>query len=295
MLQYLRNYVPDGFTANMIRYPVASLFYLPLLIDGIIHRRGGKFWLTALLPAAINIAAQTFWGMAPYHHMDAGVISFLLRLSAIWGVLGAFLVFPDERRLARSPIFWAGTTIALGGFVIMSWAHVLGVRESGLAGLVIMFFCGLFQGLYGVAVRYVMGKLNPLFVFAVVGSYTSIGLIIMAPLGNPASLLRLPMMPWIMLLVSAVVGIGLAHGMYYVAVQRMGAAVSTLLLSVTPFVTICGSSILLNERFSPAQWIGGTILVLGATIAVRAPRNVLEITHANDSSTTEPADPHPTA
>ena len=152
----------------------------------------------------------------------------------------------------------------------MSWAHVLRVRHAGWDGLVIMLFCGICYGLYGVTVRYVMGRLNPLFVFAVVGTYTSIGLIAMAPLGEPSVLLHLPVKPWIVMLVSAITGISLAHGMYYAAVQRVGAAISTLMLSVTPFVTICGSTLLLGERFSSMQWLGGTILVLGAGVAMQA-------------------------
>jgi drug/metabolite transporter (DMT)-like permease len=270
MLQYLVPYVPDGFTTNLVRYPVACLFYLPLLVDGVLRRRGGRFWLAALLPAMVNLAGQTLWGIAPYHHLTAGVIAFLLRMSAIWGILAAFWLFPDERKLARSTTFWVGTALATGGFILMSWAHVWELREAGWDGLFIMFFCGICYGLYGVTVRYVMGRLNPLFVFAVVGTYTSIGLIAMAPLGQPRSLLHLPLMPWILMLASAVIGIGLAHGMYYAAVQRIGAAVSTLMLSVTPFVSIYFSAVFLHERFSRTQWIGGSIIVLGATVAIQA-------------------------
>lgn len=270
LLQYLVPYVPDGFTANFVRYPIACLFYLPLLAEGLLRRRGGRFWRAALLPASINLIGQTLWGIAPYHNLTAGVIAFLLRLSVIWGILAAFWLFPDERYLARSRIFWVGTALALVGFVLMSWAHMLNVRDAGLDGLIILFFCSLCYGLYGVTVRYVMADLNPLFVFAVVGTYTSIGLIALAPLGKPQSLLNLTHGPWIVMIVSAMVGIAFAHGMYYTAVQRVGSAVASLMLSVTPFVSICGSWLFLGEQFTPAQWIGGIILVLGATIAMRA-------------------------
>ncbi len=270
MLQYLVAYVPDGFTTNLVRYPAACIFYLPLLIHGMIRRKGGRFWLAALLPAGVNLTGQTLWGIAPYHHLTAGVIAFLLRLAGVWGILGAFWLFPDERGLARRPIFWIGTALALAGFVLMSWAHVVQVGRAGWDGLLIMFLCGICYGMYGVTVRYVMRDLNPLFVFAVVGTYTSVGLVAMAPLGRPSALLHLPAMPWVILLVSAVIGISLAHGMYYAAVQRIGAAISTLMLSVTPFVSICGAALFLGERFTLAQWIGGCILVLGAAVAMRA-------------------------
>jgi drug/metabolite transporter (DMT)-like permease len=274
MLQYLTAYVPDGFTTNLVRYPVACLFYLPLLASAIRQGRGGRFWVAALLPAGVNLAGQTLWGIAPYHHLSAGTIAFLLRLSGVWGILGAFWLFPDERSLARRPLFWVGVSTAVGGFLIMSWAQVTQVSQAGWSGLLIMLACGVCYGFYGVTVRYVMGRLNPLFVFGVVGSYTSLGLIAMAPLGRPASLLTMPPQAWLTMLVSAVTGISLAHGMYYAAVQRIGAAVSTLMLSVTPFVTICGSAVFLGERFTPKQWVGGSILVLGATLAMRAQQHL---------------------
>lgn len=269
MLSYLIDYVPDGFSTNLVRYPVACLFYLPLLVEGALRKRGGRFWIAALLPAAINLCGQAFWAMAPYH-LTAGVMAFLLRLSGVWGILGAFLLFPDERYLARRPAFWIGTVLALLGFVVMSWVHIAHVRQAGWIGLGIMLMAGMCYGLYGVTVRYVIGDLNPLFVFAVVGSYTSVGLIALSPLGEPSTLLQIPPRAWIVLLVSAIVGISLAHGMYYAAVQRLGAAITMVLLSVTPFVSICGSALFLGERFTPMQWVGGTILVLGATVAMRA-------------------------
>lgn len=272
-LKALTSDVPDGFTANAVRYPLACLFYLPLLVQGLRRGAGRGFWVAALLPSAVNLVGQTLWGVAAYH-VSAGMISFLLRLSAIWGILGAFWLFPDERQLAHSKRFWTGTALALAGFVTMSWAQAIQLAGTGTTGLVIMFFCAMCYGAYGVTVRYVMGTRNPLFVFAVVGGYTSIGLLVMAPIGRPESLLGLSLWPWVLLVVSAVVGIALAHGMYYAAVQRIGAAVSTLMLSVTPFVTILGSSLFLGERFSPAQWIGGCILIGGATLAMSAQQHL---------------------
>lgn len=273
MLKVLTADIPDGFTTNAVRYPLACLLYLPILVLGARLGMGRRFWLIALLPAAVNLASQTLWAVSPYY-LSAGMIAFLLRLSTIWAILGAFCLFPDERRLASSGLFWSGTILALGGFLIMSWSQATQVAGVSLAGVIIMFFCAIFYGLYGVTVRYAMGDRNPLFVFAVVGSYTSVGLIFMAPIGQPASLLELSGPVWILLAASAVVGIAMAHGMYYAAVQRIGAAVSMLMLSVTPFVSIVGSNLVLGERFSAGQWTGGCLLVLGATIAMFAQQHL---------------------
>ena len=269
MLKYLSHAdrVPDGFTSNLIRYPIGTLVYLPLLIHAIRRGRLGAFWLAALIPTAVNIAGQTLWAWS-FFHLEAGMIAFLIRLCVVWSILGAFWLFRDERQLARSPRFWIGTILALAGFVIMSVKGVSATAGVSVVGIVMMFFCSIFWGMYGVGVRYVMRDIHPLVVFSIVGSYTSIGLIVMAPLGEPASVLQLKPTTLTLLVVSALIGISAAHGLFYAAVQRIGVAISSLTLAATPFVSIIVSHLALGERFSPGQWIGGLILIAGSTLAL---------------------------
>lgn len=281
MLRYLAlgRYVPDGYTTNLVRYPIATMLYLPLVIAA--ARRGGlgRFWVAALLPASVNIVGQTFFGIAPYY-MPAGMMSFLVRVSVVWSILGAFWLFPDERRLVRSTLFWLGGALALGGFVLMSWFSGA-AGEITVGGVVIILLCSVFWGLYDITVRYTMRKLDPLVVFGVIGNYSSVGLILLAPMGEPSSLLRLS--PWhaVLLVVSAFIGITAAHGMYYVAIQRLGVAVSALTLMLTPFISLVGSSLFLGEHFSPVQWICGIMLIAGATLALWSRQRMLR----------EPAEP----
>lgn len=269
MLGYLAdpNIVPDGYTANAVRYPISALAYLPWLVAAIRKGGLGRFWLTALIPSAINVAGQTLWGLSPYY-LPPGQFAFLFRLSALFGVLGAFWLFRDERRLARSPLFWVGAVLAVIGFGSMSALILVDDAAIRPAGIVIIFLCSLCYGAYGVAVRYVMGKLDPLAVFAVICTYTSIPLLAMAPLGNPASVLDLKAVPLVVLLVSGLVGVAVAHGLYYIAVQRLGVVVTSMTLTATPFVSIIGSSIWLGERFTLGLWLAGSVLVIGTGCAL---------------------------
>jgi drug/metabolite transporter (DMT)-like permease len=267
MLKYLTHHVPDGFTTNMIRYPIATIVYLPLLVSTV--RRGrplGRFWITALIPAIVNIISQTLFAIAPYY-MNAGVMSFLLRLSTIWSILLAFLLFADERPLARSRLFWSGAVIGLAGFLLMA---IYGNPEFRLTtvGILIVLVCSLFWGLYDVTVRHTMAKLHPLVVFGVIGNYTSIGLLFLGPIGEPSSILRLAPWPFALLVISAFIGISAAHGMYYVAIQRLGVAVPAIVMLATPFVSIIVSATFLGERFTGLQWIGGFALLGGAALAL---------------------------
>jgi len=266
MLRYLRHFVPDGFTANFIRYPIATIVYLPLVINYARKHGLGSFWWTALLPTFVNIVGQTLFAIAPYH-LEAGMMSFLLRLSIVWSILGAFCLFRDERRLAGSGMFWTGTILSVAGFVFMSWAGS-NLASVTSRGILIALVCSIFWGFYDVTVRLTMRDLNPLVVFGVIGNYSSIGFLLLGPLGEPRSLLHLEPKIMALLIISAYIGICLAHGMYYVAIQRLGVAVSANTMMVTPFVSILGAAIFLGERFSAMQWLGGMTLIAGATLAL---------------------------
>ena len=266
MLRYLTAHIPDGFTTNLVRYPSSTIVYIPLLIAA--HRRGvrlGPFWKWALLPAFVNIVGQTLFAIAPYY-MEAGLMSFLLRLSTIWSIVLALLLFRDERVLARNPRFWLSAGLAMLGFVLM--ALIGRPVVLGLAGVVIVLLCSVFWGLYDVTVRLTMGRLHPLIVFGVIGNYTSLGLILLGPLGEPRSVLSLSPGVFVLLILSAYIGIAAAHGMYYVALQRLGVAVSSITMLLAPFVTILGSALTLGERLSALQWAGGLVLTGGAMSAL---------------------------
>lgn len=282
MLRWLRLYVDDGFTTNLVRYPASSLLYLPLVV-AVVRRRGlTRFWLMALIPTSINILGQTLWAWAPIY-LDANTMSFIGRTSIVWAILGAFVLFPDERRLAQSGFFWGGAVCAFSGFVIMSWSGMETAGDNTLFGIAMMLLCAMCWGFYGVTVRLVIKDQHPLFVFGVIGGYTSLGIIALAPLGEPAVLLNLPPLPWAILLLSSLLGIAVAHGLYYAAIQRIGVAISTLTLLLAPFVTILFAAIFLDERFSPGQWIGGIILLAGASMAIWSQKRL---------QTPLPADPH---
>ena len=267
MLKYLADCIPDGYTTNLLRYPLAAVVYLPWLIVGFRRGQLRGLWPVVLIPTAINLVGQTLWATAPYY-VTPGMQAFLLRLATLWGILGAFWLFPDERQLAHSVRFWVGGALALAGFTVMSAIGLKGEGDISTTGIVIMFFCIVAYGLYGVTVRHAMGKRHPLVVFSVISVLTSIGLIAMAPLGEPSSLLDLPPLPWAILVLSALMGVAIAHGLYYIAVQRIGVAITSFTLAATPFVSIIGSSLVFGERFSAGQWVGGMVLLAGSTLAL---------------------------
>jgi len=102
----------------------------------------------------------------------------------------------------------------------------------------------------------------------VISLYTSVGLILLSPLGEPSSVLRLDALSVWILLLSALVGVAIAHGLYYISVQRIGVAVAALTLVMTPFLSFLGSHLLFGERLSAGQWAAAVVLLSGAAMAL---------------------------
>jgi drug/metabolite transporter (DMT)-like permease len=276
LLKWLTFYVDDGFTCNLVRYPTAALVYVPWMIWALRRNTIRRFWLYALVPGGVNVVLQTLWAWSPYY-LDAGLLSFLFRLYVVWAILGAFIVFPDERRLSRSLQFWIGCILAGTGFIIMS---VLGLEERAsvsMIGLILIFLCSIAFGMYGVSVRWSMGgQQHPMVAFSVIAAYTSLGVIVMSPFGEPSQLMDLNTKPAIILVVSALIGIAMAHGLFYIAVQRIGVAICTLTLMAAPFVSLLGSYVMFEERFTFGQWMGGILLIGGSAVAVWTQQHLKE-------------------
>jgi drug/metabolite transporter (DMT)-like permease len=257
----------DAWTANGLRYPIAAALYWPILL---MARRAGRLdpglFRRALVPAGITFCGQILWAMAPYH-LEATLIGFLIQSAILWTLTGAMILFPDERRLLRKPIFYAGVILAIIGVAALSISQGAFERESDFTGVLIILCCGVFFGLYAVSVRYFMPKDIPLFAFGVVANYVSIGTVaLMLLFGNLSLVPKMNVNAWSVTVLSAVLGIAMAHVLLYTAIQRVGAAISNSASLAIPFVTLVLASLTLGEKLSPFEWLAGLVTVSGGAL-----------------------------
>jgi len=271
-LKHLAGHI-DAWTANGWRYSIAAVFWLPILLLG--WRRGDlpeRLWRRALIPAAFNIAGQVLYAFAPYY-IGPGLAGFLLRVSLISSTAGALILFVDERPLARSGTFWMGMALVAGGTIGTVLMGTTPLSGAGGFGIVMALLSGAFFGLYGVSVRYCMRGVPSLTAFSVISLLTALGMVaLMIPMGRRHGLevLDLSAMNWSLLIVSALVGIAAGHTCYYAAITRLGVAVSTAIVQISPFLTAIGGAILFGEQLTAGQWVSGFVMLGGAWLLLRA-------------------------
>ncbi|MCB9845325.1 MAG: DMT family transporter [Phycisphaeraceae bacterium] len=263
----------DAWTSNGWRYGAAAVFWLPWLIVAMRAGLTAGVFRSAMVPTLFNAAGQAAFTSAHYL-IDPGLLTFGLRVQIVFVMVGAAVMFPAERRVVRSGWFVAGLALLLVGTVAtIITDDQFGQRNNAL-GVGLAMIAGVFFAAYALSVRRFMSRYPAVLSFSVISQFTAaIMVALMLVLGDRAgatAITRLDGANFAMLIASALIGIALGHVFYYLAIQRLGVAVSSGVIQLQPFLVGVGAAILLNEPLLPAQWLGGTCAVLGAAIILYA-------------------------
>jgi drug/metabolite transporter (DMT)-like permease len=73
----------------------------------------------------------------------------------------------------------------------------------------------------------------------------------------------------LILIISAIICITMAHVLYYVAIREIGVALSQTLQLLCPIGALGLSALIFHERLTHAQLWSAAILLLGAFLAMR--------------------------
>lgn len=297
----------DPWTSNGWRYGFAALCWMPLLI---VLKARGKWppglWKAAMIPALINAGAQVAFTTS-FYEIDPALVSFGLRSQMVFTAVGAFVLFPSERAMIRSPIFLVGLLCVIGGTAwtllgkaiggdgpagfypvafrgVVCWlpADASGggdlLKKVSVLGGVLALTAGAGFACYVIAVRKCMNHLGSIVSFAAISQITAlVQIVLMLILGARfgAGALDLATDQFVWLLVSAIIGIALGHVFYYVSIKRLGITVSTGVIQLQPFTVAALSFYWIGERLTSDQWVSGTIAVAGAVLMLVAQQRVL--------------------
>lgn len=269
----------DPWTANGWRYGISALIWLPPLF--VAASRGSLpkgLWRAALVPSIFNTAAQVCFAIAPYM-VDPGLMTFSMRLQIVFLMVGAAMLFPAERRVIKAPGFIIGMSMVLLGTIATLYFKEGGLGGGTGMGVAISIAAGILYAAYGLAVRHFMHGMNSLLAFAAVSQYTAgVIVLLMVIFGKNHGLaaLEMPALEMANLVLSAIVGIGVGHTLYFASIARLGLAVSAGVVQLQPITVSIGSYFLFGEILTTDQWAGGVTAILGAAVMLFAQRRVRE-------------------
>lgn len=276
---FLRHFAEqiDPWTSNGWRYGVSALIWAPYLLYAMKRGRAPAYiWVAALVPTVFNAAGQVFFTWAHYK-IDPGLLTFGLRTQMVFVAIGAYLLFPPERRVILSWRYLGGLLALAIGTSVAVLAGENPLREAHLVGVLMSVTAGaLFAG-YGLTVRKFMAGIHSVTAFAVISQYTAgVMVVLMFMLGQQggATALYLPRFEFGLLMLSAVIGIALGHVLYYISINRLGVAISSGVLQLHPFVVAVASFFIFREVLVGWQWLGGCVAILGALVMLTAQRRL---------------------
>ncbi|MFZ4573549.1 MAG: DMT family transporter [Phycisphaerales bacterium] len=282
----------DGWTANGWRYGFSALMWLPVLVWGGVRGTLPKgLFRAAAIPSFFNVLGQICFGLAPYY-ISPGLMTFSLRFQIIFLTLGVILLFPSERRIVKSAGYLVGVGMVLAGTM-----SVLLLREGGIfearggdrpvIGVSLALGAGLLYAGYAISVRKFMTGIPAFTAFSAVSQYTGVALLgCMAVWGerSGAVLFDLTNAKILLVLLSAIIGIGIGHTLYYASINRLGLAVSSGVVQLQPITVSIVSYFVFGEKLSPAQWGVGLLAIGGAGL-------ILYTQHRMSKAVQLPVDP----
>lgn len=276
---FLRHFAEsiDAWTSNGWRYGFAAMLWAPLLLVGHVRKRlPPGLWRAALVPSLVNAVGQVTFTCAHYK-IDPGLLTFGLRSQVVVAAVGAYLLFPRERQVIRSRAYLVAVVLVLGGTAGAILLDGGSFDEARVSGVVLALVSGgLFAG-YALAVQRYMSGFNSVIAFAVISQYTAAAMIaLMLLFGDRYGLaaVALPEGEFLLLLLSAVIGIAIGHVLYYMSMARLGIAVSSGVLQLHPFLVGIASFYLFKEVLTVAQWTSGLLAVVGAVLMLGAQERI---------------------
>ena len=238
-MYYLNRYY-DPWAQNFYRYFVDCLAIAPFVFYRI-HSGGPAIDLRAiglcLSPCVPNVIHQVTQVMALFY-MGPGAYTIFIRSSVIFTALLALAFFPEERFVIRQWKFQAGTLIGLIGAFGVIWFQPNGQsqeRHIALPGLFIAFAASFCWALYGVLIKRPSAQLGSIRSFGLVSFITSALLFpLTLAFGKIDTPLHVGADVNVILAISAVSCITLAHILYYVAIHQIGVALAQTLQLLCP-------------------------------------------------------------
>jgi drug/metabolite transporter (DMT)-like permease len=273
LFQYYLNRYYDPWAQNFYRYLVACLAIAPFLIYRI--RRGApplnwRAVMICFIPCLPNVIHQITQVMALFY-MGPGVYTIFTRASVIFTALLALAFFPEERHVIRQWQFQLGTVLGLiGAFGVVWFQPGWKSGHIALPGLFIAFTATFCWALYGILVKRPSAQLGSIRSFGLISLITSV---LLFPLTLAFGKVGTPLYAGahvnLVLIISAVSCITLAHILYYVAIREIGVALAQTLQLLCPAGALGLSAWIYGERLTHAQLWSAAILLLGAFLAMR--------------------------
>ncbi len=266
----------DVWTQNAFRYGCAALMLVLFSAwrGDFRFRPNATQWKHLGIVTVTNVLLQSAYA-GSFYYIYPSVVSLVARTQVVFVIVLSYVIFHDERQVARSPRFLAGMALALGGVALVIFgrdaaqlAH-LQVSDRGFwIGALLATLYAFFGAIYALAIKHAVREIPPMLCFTHVSWMTTLGLAVpMVCSGGYVALRAQPAWGLGLMALSALLAIAIAHSCYYAALRHVTAAAGSSMLQLIPLFTCLMSAILFEDTLSPLQLLGGAAVIVGTWFA----------------------------
>ena len=246
----------------LLRYGVAGLILLPVLLRRTPLRLGGLGWRRGLLLAALAGPPFILFSTLGYRYAPLAHGAVVQPAVVTIGTTALAVLLLGER---VTRLRWVGLGVVLAGLTVVSGA---GFAGGAWRGDLAFAAAGLLWAGFTIASRHMRAEaLTATAVVSVLGGAASLGLWL--GFGDPAAMLA---QGWRILVVQAVVQGGvvgvLAVYAFARAVALLGAARAAMAPAVVPALAVVFGIPVAGEWPEPAQWLGLGVVMAGLPLAM---------------------------
>lgn len=231
-------------------------------IDWRVFRDNAKFFLVV----GFLIATATATSYTAIVYVDPGTASMIARMGTIFSL--GFGVLWLKERLDRGERI--GAVLAVVGVFIISFQP--GDASSRLwLGTLLVLASTFSYALHAAIVKRNGGEID-ITNFLLFRMATSCLFLLIFTVGRGEMVWPTGREVWFLLLLTGTVNVTISRSLYYIVLRRIDLSILTILLTLSPVITILWSVALFGERPSPQSLVGGAAVILGVIIVTMSKR-----------------------
>lgn len=265
----LRHFQP--LELSILRFTAAAaIFFLVVSIRERQMRLSRRDWGPLLVAALFGITLNQVCFVYSLKFTTATNLSLLLASTPAW----AALLVSGSRLEAVGLRHWAGIVVSMLGVGAIVLFRPGGVQLNfNLLGDLFGIGTAVTWAVYSVALRPLVRRNS---VFKVSAWVLLLGTLAILPIGlpqtDPAQVAATPAGTWGLYAYSMLGAVVLTNIFWYIGMRRLGPARGTLYANLQPFIGALFASLILHERVSPIQLLGGLLVVGGVLLSRSRPR-----------------------
>jgi drug/metabolite transporter (DMT)-like permease len=248
---------------STVRYGAAAAIFLALVAVAERSFAIARRDVILVVGAAVILFLNQLAFVYALDRATSSTVGLVLGSGPIWA--GLFGLLAGVERLP--PRFWAAAVVSFGGVALVA----IGAGDElagGAVGILLATATAATWAAYSVGIAPLMQRYSPYRISALVLALTWLGLLAAGSEQTVEQDYALGWKVWALFAFAVIGPLVVTNVLWYTAVDRVGPGRATLAANLLPFVAAVFGVVLLSERLTPLQVLGGLLIGAGIVLAM---------------------------